>query len=250
MLLAGISASAAVPQHRTSPHIRAQTSVAAPPDASDVCRCSWATSSKNAVILQKYIDYHDKEWGVPVFDDDRLLFEMLVLEGAQAGLSWATILNKRHSYREAFDNFEAKKVSEYDQDKVVLLPPPWCIISIILSVFTSLLAMARRCRNYSATLALCATSSRWLQPSATPPVCVGAARPYSMCSCLTSTATGVLPAEVLEVQEEHGSFGNYLWSFMPGTRCAVYHNTTRGSWLQRVFVALQVANPWSTASTT
>jgi DNA-3-methyladenine glycosylase I len=60
-----------------------------------------------------YIAYHDSEWGVPNHDD-RHLFEMLLLEGAQAGLSWSTILNKRQNYREAFDNFDAEKVARYD----------------------------------------------------------------------------------------------------------------------------------------
>ena len=65
-------------------------------------RCSWAISS------ELMSDYHDKEWGVPVHDD-RLLFEMLNLEGAQAGLSWATILKRREGYRKAFKNFDVKK---------------------------------------------------------------------------------------------------------------------------------------------
>ncbi len=63
------------------------------------------------------IAYHDLEWGVPVHDD-RLLFEFLVLEGAQAGLSWSTILNKRQNYRGAFDNFDAQKVAKYDSRKI------------------------------------------------------------------------------------------------------------------------------------
>ncbi len=62
-------------------------------------------------------EYHDKEWGVPVHDDN-LLFEFLVLEGAQAGLSWTTILRKRQNYRIAFDNFEPKKVAAYKDDKI------------------------------------------------------------------------------------------------------------------------------------
>jgi DNA-3-methyladenine glycosylase I len=66
------------------------------------------------------IAYHDKEWGVPVHDD-RLLFEFLVLEGAQAGLSWSTILNKRDNYRKAFDNFDARKIAKYDARKVKAL---------------------------------------------------------------------------------------------------------------------------------
>ena len=61
--------------------------------------------------------YHDEEWGVPVHDD-RLLFEFLILEGAQAGLSWATILAKRENYRIDFDNFDAKKIVNYDQNKI------------------------------------------------------------------------------------------------------------------------------------
>jgi DNA-3-methyladenine glycosylase I len=63
------------------------------------------------------ITYHDKEWGVPVHHD-RLLFEFLILEGAQAGLSWSTILNKRENYRKAFDNFDAQKIAKYDARKI------------------------------------------------------------------------------------------------------------------------------------
>ena len=74
-------------------------------------RCNWATSDP------LYIEYHDKEWGVPVHDD-RLLFEFLILEGAQAGLSWITILRKRENYRKAFDNFEPEKVARYSDKKV------------------------------------------------------------------------------------------------------------------------------------
>jgi len=75
-------------------------------------RCAWVNGG-NAL----YYDYHDKEWGVPVHDD-RLLFEFLSLEGAQAGLSWATVLNKREGYRALFDNFEIEKVAQYDQAKI------------------------------------------------------------------------------------------------------------------------------------
>src|SRR5213078_4483514 len=64
-----------------------------------------------------YIKYHDTEWGV-ANHDDRHLFEMLILEGAQAGLSWSTVLNKRENYRKAFDNFEAEKVARYNAKKV------------------------------------------------------------------------------------------------------------------------------------
>jgi DNA-3-methyladenine glycosylase I len=73
-------------------------------------RCPWPTS-------ELYIAYHDLEWGVPNHDD-RHLFEMLILEGAQAGLSWSTILNKRQNYRAAFDNFDAAKIARYDARRV------------------------------------------------------------------------------------------------------------------------------------
>jgi DNA-3-methyladenine glycosylase I len=73
-------------------------------------RCSWPTTELNIV-------YHDKEWGAPLHDD-RGLFEFLILEGAQAGLSWTTILNKRENYRKAFDQFDAHKVAKYDAAKV------------------------------------------------------------------------------------------------------------------------------------
>lgn len=73
-------------------------------------RCAWATT-------ESMIAYHDKEWGVPVHDD-RLLFEFLILEGAQAGLSWSTILNKRENYRKAFDDFDAQKIVKYDEQKI------------------------------------------------------------------------------------------------------------------------------------
>ena len=76
-----------------------------------VKRCAWALSS------QQYLDYHDKEWGVPVHDD-RKLFEMLILEGVQAGLSWSLILKKRAGYLQAFDDFDALKIARYDDQKV------------------------------------------------------------------------------------------------------------------------------------
>ncbi|MGO8793366.1 MAG: DNA-3-methyladenine glycosylase I [Candidatus Sulfotelmatobacter sp.] len=76
-------------------------------------RCPWARS-------ERMIRYHDEEWGEPVHDD-RKLFEFLILEGAQAGLSWETILNKRENYRAAFDNFDAKKVARYDEGEVAQL---------------------------------------------------------------------------------------------------------------------------------
>lgn len=74
-------------------------------------RCAWV--SDNPLD----INYHDTEWGVPVYDD-RLLFEFLILEGAQAGLSWSTVLRKRDNYRQCFDNFQAEIVAKYDQQKI------------------------------------------------------------------------------------------------------------------------------------
>ena len=74
-------------------------------------RCEWAGSDP------LYIEYHDNEWGVPVHDD-RKIFEMLVLEGAQAGLNWLTVLRKRENYRKAFDNFDPRKVAQYDSKKL------------------------------------------------------------------------------------------------------------------------------------
>jgi DNA-3-methyladenine glycosylase I len=73
-------------------------------------RCPWAKGDE-------YIRYHDEEWGVPAHED-RHLFEMLILEGAQAGLSWSTILNKRANYREAFDEFDAERVARYGTKKI------------------------------------------------------------------------------------------------------------------------------------
>ncbi len=74
-------------------------------------RCTWAGND------EIYIRYHDEEWGVPTHDD-RMLFEMLVLESFQAGLSWITILKKRENFKEAFDDFDVEKVANYDDDKV------------------------------------------------------------------------------------------------------------------------------------
>ncbi|MBD8028686.1 DNA-3-methyladenine glycosylase I [Ureibacillus sp. 179-F W5.1 NHS] len=74
-------------------------------------RCHWVTKEP------LYIQYHDNEWGVPVYDDQKL-FEMLCLEGAQAGLSWWTILQKRENYRVAFDNFDAEKIVRYTEEKL------------------------------------------------------------------------------------------------------------------------------------
>src|ERR1700684_1213577 len=77
-------------------------------------RCRWAASKTTDALMA---EYHDREWGVPVHDD-RLLFEFLILEGAQAGLSWITILKKRPAYRKTFDRFCPRKVAKYDEAKV------------------------------------------------------------------------------------------------------------------------------------
>lgn len=74
-------------------------------------RCAWAGTDP------VYIHYHDREWGVPVYDD-RTLFEFLILEGAQAGLSWITVLKRRDGYRKAFADFDARKVARYDKKKI------------------------------------------------------------------------------------------------------------------------------------
>ncbi len=76
-----------------------------------LCRCPWAGND------ELYIQYHDNEWGVPVFDDLKL-FEFITLEGAQAGLSWITVLKKRENYRDAFDNFNPEKIARYTPKKV------------------------------------------------------------------------------------------------------------------------------------
>jgi DNA-3-methyladenine glycosylase I len=84
-------------------------------------RCAWTTADET------YIAYHDNEWGVPVHDDGKL-FEMLILEGAQAGLSWLTILKRRENYRQAYDGFDPVKIARWDQEKIrALLQNPGII---------------------------------------------------------------------------------------------------------------------------
>ena len=78
-------------------------------------RCFWC-NLKNP----KYIEYHDKEWGIENFDDD-YIFQMLILESFQAGLSWECVLNKRENFRVAFDNFDYKKIAQYDENKIATL---------------------------------------------------------------------------------------------------------------------------------
>ena len=127
-------------------------------------RCEWANGS---VLEQKY---HDNEWGRPVHDD-RLLFEFLILEGAQAGLSWSTILKKREGYRKAFDNFQANKIAIYSEEKIA-----------------NLLSNPEIVRNK------------------------------------LKVNAAVLNARVyLDIQDEFGSFDNYIWKFVGG-------QTIQNSW--------------------
>lgn len=79
------------------------------------CRCPWLDNTK-----ADYVEYHDQEWGVPVYDDKKI-FEFLILESAQAGLSWYTILKRRQGYKAAFANFDVHKVAKYNQDNVEVL---------------------------------------------------------------------------------------------------------------------------------
>jgi DNA-3-methyladenine glycosylase I len=122
----------------------------------DPQRCPWAKGDA-------YIDYHDKEWGVPVHDD-RLLFEFVILEGAQAGLSWSTILRKRDAYRKAFDQFDPEVVAKYGKQKQqsLLMNP---------GIVRNRLKIAAAIQNAQAFLA---------------------------------------------VQEEFGSFDDYVWEFVGG----------------------------------
>ncbi len=123
-----------------------------------VTRCKWAEG-----VSLDYIQYHDKEWGVPVFDD-QVQFEFLILEGAQAGLSWSTILNKREGYRRAFADFDPVKVARFTQKRIekLLLDP---------SIVRNRLKVNSTVTNAKAFLA---------------------------------------------VQEEFGSFSDYIWGFVGG----------------------------------
>ena len=118
-------------------------------------RCSWCGDDP------LYVAYHDEEWGVPVYDD-RTLFEFLILEGAQAGLSWSTILRKREGYRVAFDGFDAEKVARYDGIRI-----------------SALLTDPRIVRNQ-----------------------------LKIGSAVTNAQA------FLNIQEEWGSFSDYIWSFV------------------------------------
>jgi DNA-3-methyladenine glycosylase I len=113
-------------------------------------RCAWARNELS-------IRYHDEEWGVPVHDD-RTLFEFLILEGAQAGLSWDTILRKRERYREVFDRFDARKVARYDARKVKqLLADPGIVrnrlkIAAAIQNAKAFLAVQKEFGNFDAYL--------------------------------------------------------------------------------------------------
>jgi DNA-3-methyladenine glycosylase I len=107
------------------------------PPAPGPVRCDWATSDP------LYIDYHDREWGIPLHDD-RALFELLCLEGAQAGLSWITILRKRDGYRRAFEGFDARRLAGYGEQEVARLLADAGIVRNRAKV-ASVIANARAC---------------------------------------------------------------------------------------------------------
>ena len=123
-----------------------------------ITRCKWAEG-----VSLDYIEYHDREWGVPVYDD-KVQFEFLLLEGAQAGLSWSTILNKRDGYREAFANFDVEKVARFTRKRI-----------------DALLANPAIVRNR-----------------------------LKVESAVTNAQA------FLNVQEEFGSFSEYIWGFVDG----------------------------------
>ena len=127
-------------------------------------RCAWCGDDP------RYVAYHDEEWGVPV-RDDRLLFEQLILEGAQAGLSWITVLRKRDRYRKAFANFDPRKVARFDGRKV-----------------DALMADAGLVRHRG-KLASVAPNAR----------------------------------AFLAIQEEHGSFADWLWAHVGGRQIGRAH---------------------------
>ncbi len=118
---------------------------------SNPIRCAWAGNDP------LYTRYHDEEWGIPVHDDHKF-FEMLCLEGAQAGLSWITVLRKRENYRLAFDNFEAVKVAGYGDDKVAELLQNPGIIRNRLKVY----AFIKNARAFLATQAEFGTFDAYL----------------------------------------------------------------------------------------
>ncbi|MGZ3788532.1 MAG: DNA-3-methyladenine glycosylase I [Bacteriovorax sp.] len=100
-------------------------------NSKELKRCFWVDLNKDY-----YVDYHDNEWGVPVYDD-KTHFEFLILEGAQAGLSWTTILSRREAYRKAYANFDVKKVAKFDEEKIQKLLSNEGIIRNKLKVYSS-----------------------------------------------------------------------------------------------------------------
>ena len=137
--------------------------------AKQVTRCKWAEG-----VSLDYIEYHDREWGVPVYDD-RVQFEFLVLEGAQAGLSWSTILGKRAGYRKAFADFDPAKVARFTRKRIEkLLTDP--------SIVRNRLKVESAVTNAKAFLA---------------------------------------------VQEEFGSFSDYIWGFVDGQPIQNRHKRDR-----------------------
>lgn len=122
-------------------------------------RCDWVKPGN-----QTYVDYHDNEWGVPVYDD-KTLFEFLILESFQAGLSWEIVLNKREGFRRAFDGFDVEKVARFNEDKILQLQGDASIIRNKLKINAA----------------------------------INNARQF------------------IQIQEELGSFCNYIWSFVDGS---------------------------------
>lgn len=100
-------------------------------DTETIVRCPWCGDN------QLYVMYHDREWGVPLHDD-RQLFELLTLEGAQAGLSWLTVLKRREDYRRAFDNFDVQRVAKYGADKIEQLLADSTIIRNRLKIMSTI----------------------------------------------------------------------------------------------------------------
>ncbi|KAL8513333.1 hypothetical protein ACS0TY_019512 [Phlomoides rotata] len=101
-----------------------------PPNSSQTQRCSFITPNSDPV----YVAYHDEEWGVPVHDDE-LLFELVVLTGAQVGSDWSSVLRKRQDYRDAFSNFDAETVSKFSEKKMISISAEYCIeVSLVRGV--------------------------------------------------------------------------------------------------------------------
>ena len=141
-------------------------------------RCDWVSAE------DLYIEYHDQEWGVPVYDD-RMLFEMLILEGAQAGLSWITVLRKREGYREAFDGFDPQVIAGYGDDKVA-----------------DLMDNPRIVRNRAKIAATIGNAQAWLKIMAEDGDDTDAATAARICSNPAGAGAG--------------AFSRFVWSFVQG----------------------------------